>query len=253
MLHVLLHLSGCDPDCKLMAGRYWQPRLARFLDYDDLAQEGALGLIRAVETFDEGRGFQFGTYARWWVRQAMSRAIAEKARVIRLPEYLSGELKRLARVQGALWQEHHQEPIVEQMTQAMECAQRQVVFLMQLRQEVLSLEDEERDEEEQHLGERLQAPDPSQQREEQASVTELLDHLNPRERRVIVARYQLGQGAEHGVEDIPVPYSVAARQLEMTDYLVKQVEERALLKMRYWAERGDRLATGSSEEARSLW
>jgi RNA polymerase sigma factor (sigma-70 family) len=127
----------------------------------------------------------------------------------------------------------------------MQCAKEQVLVLLHLQHEPVSLEQPVYSEQEVTLvGDQLAAPDETEQREQQTEVADLLKHLSPRERRVIEARYQLGQTGAYGVEDIPLPYTEVSRQLGMTTGLVKAIETRALMKLRFWAERRPYVPTG---------
>ncbi len=204
------------------------------VDLDDLIQEGALGLIQAAEKFDAERGFQFSTYASWWIRRAITGAIATQTRTIRMPTSTWEELKRLAQAQGTLWQQLQREPSHDELAAGMGCEQERVVLLLSMQQEVLSLERPvSSGEDEDCLGDLLVAPDDVEQREQQVLVADLLKHLVTQERQVIMLRYQLGAEAECGSEDIPLPYTEVGRRLKMTAELVKAVESRALMKLRF--------------------
>jgi RNA polymerase sigma factor (sigma-70 family) len=209
------------------------------VDLDDLIQEGALGLIHAAEKFDAERGVQFSTYASWWIRQAITAAIATQTRTIRVPTSTWEEFKRFAQAQGALWQQLQREPSLDELAACMGCAQERVVLLLQMQQETLSLEQPVVVEHDAYLlGDVLEAPNESEQGERQAQVASLLTHLTAQERQVITLRYQLGAEAEYGSEDLPLPYTEVGRRLRMTAELVKAVESRALMKLRFWAARG---------------
>jgi RNA polymerase primary sigma factor len=209
------------------------------VDLDDLIQEGALGLIHAAEKFDAARGFQFSTYASWWIRRAITVAIATQTRTIRVPTGTWEELKHLAQAQGALWQQLQREPALGELAACMGCEQERVVLLLQMQHETLSLEQPVVGEHDAYLlGDVLEAPNDSEQGERQAQVASLLRHLTAQERQVITLRYQLGAEAEYGSEDIPLPYTEVGRRLKVTAELVKSVESRALMKLRFWAARG---------------
>ncbi len=192
-----------------------------------------------------GKAFAFSTYATYWIRWAIGRAIMNESRTIRLPTDIWPAAGHLARAQTALWQQKQREPSSDELAEAMQCAKEQVLLLLHLQYVPISLEQPVSSEHEVKLvGDQLAAPDETEQREQQQEVAELLTHLSPRERRVIQTRYQLGQTATSGVEDIPLPYTEVSRQLGMTTGLIKAIETRALMKLRFWAER--RLSMRSS-------
>ncbi len=224
------------------------------LDLDDLVQEGMLGLIRAAERFDARKGFQFSTYASYWIRQAMWQAITSVSRTIRLPEHAWSASRRLAHAQATLWQHQQREPSVDELAKALQDEQEQVLMLLQHQHQVLSLDQpvytEQGSTETTLLGEQLAAPDDSEymeQRERQQEVAELLKHLSRQERQIIELRYQLGQTTACYSKDIPVPYVAVGRHVQMSAERVKSVERRALRKMRFWAERRQRVGSAWEE------
>jgi RNA polymerase primary sigma factor len=213
------------------------------LDLDDLVQEGVLGLMHAAEKFDARKGFQFSTYATYWIRWAIGQAIMNESRAIRLPTTIWSASGRLVRAQALLWQQYQREPSPDELAEVMQCPKEQILVLLQFQHELVSLEQPVYSEHEVTLvGDQFAAPDDTQQREQQTEVADLLKHLSPQERRVIEMRYQLAQTAD--AEDIPLPYTEVSRQLGMTPGLVKAIETRALMKMRFWAERLPHLPTG---------
>ncbi len=228
-LGLVMHLA------KRYAGSYQGQHL---LDLEDLYQEGVLGLMHAAEKFDARKGFRFSTYATHWIRWAIGQAIMNESRTIRLPTTIWPALQRLARAQAALWQQHQREPSPDELAEAMQCEKKQVLVLLHLQHEPVSLEQPVYSGHEVTLvGEQLAAPDDSERREQHTEVADLLKHLAPRERQVIQTRYQLGHTGAYNVEDIPLPYTEVSRQLGMTTGLVKGVETRALIKLRFWATR----------------
>jgi RNA polymerase primary sigma factor len=228
-LGLVMHLA------KRYAGSYQGQHL---LDLEDLYQEGVLGLMHAAEKFDARKGFRFSTYATYWIRWAIGQAIMNESRTIRLPTTIWPALHHLARAQAALWQQYQREPSPDELAAVMQCAKEQVLVLLHLQHEPVSLEQPVYAEQEATLLEdQLAAPDNSEQREQQREVAALLTHLSPRERQVIQTRYQLGQTGAYSVEDIPLPYTEVSRQLGMTTGLVKAIETRALIKLRFWATR----------------
>ncbi len=228
-LGLVMHLA------KRYAGSYQGHHL---LDLEDLYQEGVLGLMHAAEKFDARKGFRFSTYATYWIRWAIGQAIMNESRTIRLPTTIWTALHHLARAQAALWQQNQREPSLDELAAVIQCAKEQVLVLLHLQHEPVSLEQPVYSEQEATLLEdQLVAPDNSEQREQQREVAALLTHLSPRERQVIQTRYQLGQTGAYSVEDIPLPYTEVSRQLGMTTGLVKAIETRALIKLRFWATR----------------
>jgi len=235
-LGLVMHLA------KRYAGSYQGQHL---LDLEDLYQEGVLGLLHAAEKFDARKGFRFSTYATYWIRWAIGQAIMHESRTIRLPTTIWPALHHLARAQAALWQRYQREPSLDELAEVMQCEKEQVLVLLHLQHEPVSLEQPVYSGHEvTRFGDQLAAPDDSEQREQQTAVAGLLKHLSPRERQVIQTRYQLGQAGAYNVEDIPLPYTEVSRQLGMTTGLVKAVEARAFLKMRFWAERRPYRPTG---------
>ncbi len=214
------------------------------VDLDDLVQEGMPGLIRAAERFDVRKGFQFSTYATYWIRQAIGQTIMTESRTIRLPATAWSASRRLAQAQAAVWQHQQREPSADELAEALQYEPAQVLVLLQHQHQVLSLEQpvftEQESTETMLLGEQIAAPDnteDTEQRERQEEVADLLNHLTRQERQVIEYRYQLGQAPPSCREDIPVPYTAVGRHLQITAELVKSVESRALRKMRFWAQR----------------
>ena len=228
-LGLVMHLA------KRYAGSYQGHHI---LDLEDLYQEGVLGLMHAAEKFDARKGFRFSTYATHWIRWAIGQAIMNESRTMRLPTTIWSASGRLARAQTALWQQYQREPSLDELAAVMQCAKEQVLVLLHLQHEPVSLEQPVYAEHEvTRFRDQLAAPDETEQREQRTEVADLLTHLSPRERQVIQIRYQLGQEATAGMEDIPLSYTEVSRQLGMTTGLVKAIETRALLKMRFWAER----------------
>ncbi len=228
-LGLVMHLA------KRYAGSYHGQHL---LDLEDLYQEGVLGLLHAAEKFDARKGFRFSTYATYWIRWAIGQAIMNESRTIRLPTTIWPALHHLGRAQAALWQQYQREPSPDELAETMQCAKEQVLVLLQLQHGPVSLEQPVYAEQEATLlKDQLVAPDEIEQREQQREVAALLKHLSPRERQIIQMRYQLGQTGAYSVEDIPLSYTEVSRQLGMTTGLVKAIETRALIKLRFWAER----------------
>jgi len=230
-LGLVVHLA------KRYAGSYQGHHV---LDLDDLVQEGVLGLMHAAEKFDACKGFRFSTYATYWIRWAIGQAIMHESRTIRLPTTIWSAAQRLVQAQATLWQQYQREPSLDELAEVMQCAKEHVLLLLQLQHEPVSLEQPVYSEHEVTLvGDQIAAPDDTEQREQHTEVAELLKHLSPRERQVIEMRYQLGQATTYSMEDIPLPYTEVSQRLGMTTGLVKTIETRALMKMRFWAEQGN--------------
>src|SRR6266481_8286259 len=183
------HLGLVMHFAKRYAGSYQGHHL---LDLDDLYQEGVLGLLHAAEKFDARKGFRFSTYATYWRRWAIGQAIMHESRTIRLPTTIWPALHHLARAQAALWQQYQREPSPDELAEVMECEKKQVLVLLHLQHEPVSLEQPvSSGHEVTRFGDQLAAPDETEQREQQTEVAALLKHLTPRERQVIEIRYQL--------------------------------------------------------------
>lgn len=215
----------------------YRQRGLSLLELDDFVQEGLLGLWRAAEKFDPAAGFQFSTYASFWIRRAMRRVVANQARVIRLPSEILAEQNQLNCIVGQCWQQGTP-PSMEALATIMGCSKERIVCLLAWQQDVKSLQQPltvNADEEENTLGDLLAAPDTSVQREAELLVQEMLSCLSPGEQQVIEHRYLIGSQAKYSSEDIPQAFTEVARRLNMTTERVKSVEARALLKMRYWA------------------